>query len=247
MRRWFATLTAMLLILASGADFAWGHPLDTARQRQLLALYSRFNRAIASGQLDLALALRSDTVRETLMRQLATSKDRADYLAAVAQTIPDRLEPRHSSVNNAGDKATLLMLADKTAATGQIQSELDISFVKQAGSWKLGDITSGPGPAEIRRCKDSSYEPASAFDASHPIALIGRIESVEFQPNDTVIKVLSGATETCALLPSRDVMRQRGLDPATLQPYRVAEITGAASRTDPQKLMVDNITVHAEE
>jgi hypothetical protein len=42
-------------------------------------------------------------------------------------------------------------------------------------------------------------------------------------------------------------MRQQGFDPATLQPYRVAEITGAAARDNAQKVMVDNITVHAEQ
>jgi hypothetical protein len=37
------------------------------------------------------------------------------------------------------------------------------------------------------------------------------------------------------------------LDPAILLPYRVAEISGVANRTDAQKVMVNNITVHAEE
>ena len=59
--------------------------------------------------------------------------------------------------------------------------------------------------------------------------------------------VAAGGTETCAFLPDRAVLQQHGLDPAILLPYRVAEISGVANRTDAQKAMVNNITVHAEE
>jgi hypothetical protein len=193
------------------------------------------------------LALRSGAVREQLTRQLKTPKDRADYLAGAGLAVPDRVEPTHASVNDAGDRALLVALADKTTPSGRVQSELDLSFVKEGGTWKLGDLTVGPGPADIRRCTDSTSEPISAFDASHPISLIGRIERVDFQPAYTVIKVLAGNVETCAFLPMQAKMRQQGFDPATLQPYRVAEITGAAARDNAQKVMVDNITVHAEQ
>jgi hypothetical protein len=161
--------------------------------------------------------------------------------------VPDRLEPRHASVDVMGDKALLVVLADKNTGSGQTQSELDLSFVKEAGAWKLGDVAFGPGPAEIRRCTDTAFEPAAAFDTSHPVSLVGRIESVDFQPAGSMIKVLMGNVESCVFLPARDVMRQRGLDPSTLQAYRVAEVTGAAARDNAQKVMVDSITVHAEQ
>jgi hypothetical protein len=36
------------------------------------------------------------------------------------------------------------------------------------------------------------------------------------------------------------------LDPAIIQPWRVVNISGVADKTDPQKVLVNNITVHAE-
>jgi hypothetical protein len=79
------------------------------------------------------------------------------------------------------------------------------------------------------------------------VSLAGRIERVDFMPDHTLVVVLVGNTETCAFLPDRAALQQHGLDPATLQPFRFAEITGVAHRTDKQKVMVNNITVHAEE
>ena len=246
MRRWLAVLAAMVLIAPSAAGLVWGRPMDGGLQQQLQALYARYNQDIAAGHLDAALALRSTAARTALEQQLKTSKDRQDYLAGAAELVPDRLELRHASVNDAADKALLIAWGDKSTASGEARNELDISFVKEGGVWKLGDLAMGPGPADIKRC-NQSYESISAYDTSHGVSLVGRIERVDFLTDHTLVVVLSGNTETCAFLPDRAVLQQHGLDPAILQPYRVAEISGAAHRGDAQKVTVNNITVHAEE
>jgi hypothetical protein len=247
MRRWFAVLAVVALTAPSTVTFAWGAPMDGALRGQLLGVYYEFNRDLAAGHLDEALALRSSTAREELTRQLKTPKDRADYLAGASEAVPARVEPRHASLNSTGDKALLVVLAGKGTASNQARSELDLGFVKEGGAWKLDDLAVGPGPAEIRRCTDPSNEAVTAYDASRRVSLIGRIERVDFQPGYTVVMVLAGNAETCAFLPPRAVLRQRGLDPATFQPYRIAEIVGAANRSNAQKVMVDNITVHEEQ
>ena len=221
--------------------------MDGAQQQQLLASYDRYNRAIAAGHLDEALSLRSAAVRTALTQQFKTPKDRQDYLAGAGQMVPDRLELRHASMNDAADKALLIVWADKATAAGAVQNELVMGFVKEAGTWKLGDLALGPGPADIKRCRDPSYQPVAAYDTSHAASLVGRIERVDFLPDHTLVVVLAGDTETCAFLPDRTTLQQHGLDPATLQPYRIVEIAGVAHRSDPQKMMVNNITVHAEE
>jgi hypothetical protein len=197
--------------------------------------------------LDAALALRSAAVRTALTQQFKTPKDRADYLEAAREMVPDRLELRHASMNDAGDKAVLIAWADKTTASGQGQKELDMSFVREAGTWRLGDLAVGPGPADIKRCADPADQPVSAYDTSRSVPVAGRIERVDFLPNHTLVVLLVGDTETCAFLPARAVLQQHGLDPAILEPYRFAEITGAPHRTDAQKVMVNSITVRAEE
>lgn len=237
-------LTAALLLPPHLAN---ARPLEGALQQQLLVLYNRYNGAVAAGRLDDALSMRATAVRTALTAQLKTPKDRQDYLAGAAQMVPDRVELRHASINNAGDKALLIALADKTLTAGTVQTELDMGFVKEGGIWKLGDLVQGPGPADIKRCRDPSYQPISAYDTSHSVSLVGRIERVDFLPDHTLVVVLAGDTETCAFLPDRAALQQHGLNPAILQPYRIAEISGVTQAGNAQKMMVNNITVHAEE
>lgn len=248
MGRWggMAGLLLALGLLTAGSS-AHAAPMDGPLQQQLLALYSRYNTAIAAGKLETALALRSTAVRTALASQLKTAKDQQDYLAGAKVMVPDRLELRHASVSDTGDKALLIVLADKRLTAGEVQSELDMGFVKEGGVWKLGELVQGPGPADIDRCRDPSYQPISAYDTSKTVSLAGRIERVDFLPDHTLVVVLAGNTETCAFLPDRATLQQHGMNPAILQPYRLAEISGVAARGNPQKVMVNNITVHAEE
>jgi hypothetical protein len=239
-------LMALVLTARLGAGTAWGRPMDGALQQELMAVYHRYNQAITAGNLDAALAIRSSAVRTALQQRLKTTKDRDDYLAGARDLVPDKLELRHASVDDTTEKALLIAWADKAAASGPVQNELDIGFVREDGAWKLGDLVLGPGPTDIKHC-NPAYEQVGAYDMSRLVSLVGRIERVDFQADHTLIVVVAGGTETCAFLPDRAALQQHGLDPAILLPYRVAEITGVANRTDAQKVMVNNITVHAEE
>jgi hypothetical protein len=239
-------LMVLALMVPLGAGPAWGRPMDGALQQQLMAAYQRYNQAIAAGHLDAALAMRSSAVRTALEQRLKTPKDRDDYLAGARDLVPDKLELRHASVDDTTERALLIAWANKVTASGPVQNELDIGFVREDGTWKLGDLVLGPGPTDIKHC-NPGYESVSAYDMSRPVSLAGRIERVDFQADHTLIVVVAGGTETCAFLPDRAALQQHGLDPAILLPYRVAEISGVANRTDAQKVMVNNITVHAEE
>ncbi len=245
MRRELVWLPVFLWLGAVSA--AWGAPMGGALQQQLLGIYSRYNQEIAAGQLDAALALRSGDVRTELSQQLKTAKDRQDYLAGAAGMIPDRLAVRHASVNEAAGRALVVAIADKTLPSGRVENEIDLAFVQEGGVWKLGPLTVGPGPADIRHCSNTTYDPISTYDTSKPVSFAGRIAQVDVASDHVLLKVLTGNIETCAFLPSEAVLRQHGLDPNIFQPYRIVEISGVTQRSDSQKVMVNNITVRAAE
>jgi hypothetical protein len=247
MRRGLIAVAALLGCVLCAGGPTWARPMDGPLQQQLLALFNRYNQDIAAGQLDAALALRSTAAKAALTEHMKTPKDQQDYLTGAREMVPTRLELRHASVNDAGDRALLIALADKALTAGSVQNELDMAFVKEGGDWKLGALTLGPGPSDIKRCRDPSYQPISVFDTNHPVSLVGRIERVDFLPDHTLVVVLSGDTETCAFLPSQATLQQHGLNPSILQPYRIAQISGVPARGDAQKVMVNDITVRAEE
>jgi len=243
MRRYLPALAALLLQAAPAA----AGPMNIAQRQQVLAVFARYNRAIEAGNLEQALALRTAAERTALTQQFKTPADRANFLNDSRNMVPDRLEVMHASVNDSGDKALLILLVSKAISGRQPQEEFDLGFMKEDGVWKLGAMAEAPGPADIKHCSDQSYQPISAYRGGNPVTFAGRIERAEFMPDYTLVLLVTGETEVCAYLPNRDVLQQHGLNPAIIQPWRVAEVSGLAERNDPQKVMVNNITVHAEE
>ncbi len=236
----------LLLVMLCLAVPAQARPMDPATQRQLLALFTRYNRAIEAGNLEQAMALRTDDVRAAVTPHLQSPKDRADFLADAREMVPDQMQVRHASINDAGDKALLILLASKLVSGRQAQDEFDLAFARQGGAWKLAGMGSAPGPADVKRCPDQTAQPASAYAGGQPVSLAGRIERVLFLPDHTLVLLTAGDTEVCAFLPDRAALRQHGMDPAIIQPWRVAAISGVAAKSDPQKVLVNNIEVHEQ-
>jgi len=236
----------LLLVMLCLAIPAQALPLDPATQRQLLAVFANYNRAIEAGNIDQAMALRTDDVRTAAMPHLQSPRDRADFLGAAREMVPDQIQVRHASINDAGDKALMIVLASKAVSGQQAQDQFELAFTRQGGDWKLGGLGSAPGPADIKRCPDQIAQPASAYAGGQTVSLAGRIERVSFLPDHTLVVLTAGDTEVCAFLPDRAALRQHGLDPTILQPWRVAAISGVAAKNDPQKVLVNNIEVHEQ-
>lgn len=242
MRR--ALLLPVMLCLAIPAQ---ARSMDTATQQQLLALFTRYNHAIAAGNIEQAMALRSDAIRTALTPHLQSPQDRAGFLADAREMIPDHVQIRHAGVNKAGDRALLIVLADKTVSGRPEEDEFDLAFARQRGGWRLAAMEAVPGPADIKRCTDQSAQPVSAYSGGQPVSLAGRIERVLFLPGHTLVLLTAGDTEVCAFLPDRAALRQHGMDPAIMQPWRVVDLSGVAANNNPQKVLVNNITVREEQ
>ena len=243
MRRYLLIVATLLPLAAPAA----ARPLDAAQQQQLLAVFAHYNRALVAGNLDQALALRTAAAQTALTQQFKTPNDRTNFLNEAREMVPDQVQVMHASVNEAGDKALLVLLAGKTISGRLAQEEFDLSFTQEGGVWKLGATEVAPGPDEIKRCPDQSYQPPSAYQGGNSVTFEGRIERAEFLPDHTLVLLMTGETEVCAFLPNSTTLQQHGLNPAIIQPWRIAEISGVAERSNPQKVMVNNITVHAEE
>jgi len=236
----------LLLVMLCLAIPAQARPMDPATQRQLLALFTSYNRAIEAGNIDQAMALRTDDVRTAAMPHLQSPNDRAAFLGDAREMVPDQMQVRHASINDAGDKALMIVLASKAVSGQQAQDEFDLAFARQGGEWKLGGLGSAPGPADIKHCPDQSAQPANAFSGGETVSLAGRIERVLFRPDHTLVLLTTGDTEVCAFLPDSATLRQHGMDPTIIQPWRVAAISGVAAKGDPQKVLVNNIEVHEQ-
>jgi hypothetical protein len=68
------------------------------------------------------------------------------------------------------------------------------------------------------------------------------IVRVRFEADCTLV----ADQENCAYMPNREAIEKAGLKLDLLVPYAIAQISGLPHKTDPQKVWVDHVTVHAE-
>jgi hypothetical protein len=255
MRHWSVVLIALWIVTALPSQ---AKPLDPALQQQLVALYDSYNKAIAAGKLQDALAFRTTEARSKAQKEMKTPKDRQELLTMAKQLIPDTLEVRHATISSTGNKAELLTVVSKTFPPGKqilggpppgstVHSELTLSFARQGKAWKLDDLLYGGDPADIVACKDDSNEPMEAYDPDKEVSLGGPIVRVDFKPEYTLVVVRVVDEENCAFLPNRAEIAKHGLDPATLVPYAIVDITASPHRTNKQKVLIEHIKVLDED
>jgi hypothetical protein len=256
MRRWCVILAAFVL---AGAPALLAKPLDPALQQQLLGVYDSYNKAIAAGKLPDALALRSADTRAKAQKEMKTARDRQEFLAMAKMMIPDTVEARHGTVSDDGDKARIITVASKTFPPGKrvpggpppgttAQSEITLSFVREADAWKLDDLMFGMDPSKIIACKNEKYEPDAAYNSNSTVTMGGPIARVDFQPDHTLVVIRVVDEENCLFLrDNKDDLIKHGLNPATLVPYAIVEVEGSPHKTDKQKVLVDSLKVSPED
>ena len=87
-----STLAAVTL-----ATTAWAAPLDPALQAQLLQLYDSYNKAIAAGKLEEAVAMRPREVRDDIRKDLGSPSARKEFLEFSVDVIPDTVEVKRTT------------------------------------------------------------------------------------------------------------------------------------------------------
>lgn len=246
-------------LMLAGSPAALAVPLDDGLQQQLIGLYDSYNKAIAAGKLQDALAIRSAATRAEAQKEMKTAKARQEFLAMAKMIIPDKLEVSHASINAAGDKAQVVTVVSKTFPPGKqipgapppgttARSELTLSYVREAGAWKLDDLLYGMDPTKIVACKDYRYEPEAAYDAGKTVSLGGPIVRVDFQDDHTLVVIRMMDEENCAFLrDNKAELAKHGVDPAKLVPYAIVEIEGIPHKTDKQKILAESLKVTPEE
>lgn len=251
MRSW---LLAVALLLAAALPTT-AKPLDPSLQQQLMDLFASYNQAVLAGNIPAALATRSPETRTEMQKELATPKQKQDFLQFSKLMVPDKVDVRHATLNAAGDQATILTVVSKTFAKdaklppngpkpgSTVNSELMLHFVKSGAAWTFDDQMWGPDPAKIVVCKDDTVEPASAYNTGKQVSLGGPISRVDIQPDHTLVVVRVVDEETCAFLPGKDGLAKMGVDASQLVPYAIVSIDGAPHKTKKDKVLAQKLEV----
>lgn len=248
-----AVIVACLLALPAAAA-----PPDPALQKQLLGIFDDYNAAIARGDVDKALPLRSKEAQNNLTDAMKAPQDKAEFLEMSKFMVPDSLEVVHGSLSKDGGKVTLRTVASKKVPPGMkgeglppagtvVRSELTLDFVKESGTWKYDNQIFGMDPDKIKACTDDKFEPIAAYDESSSLSMGGPITRVAFNAEYTLVVVRVVDEETCTFLPDKATLAKAGFDPGHLVPYAIVSIEGFKHKTSPQKVWVDSIDVQDED
>jgi hypothetical protein len=251
---WLAAMAWLLLLPGSLA----AAPLEPVLQKDLLALYARYNRAVAMGNLTDAAAMRVGESQAQLNQVLGQGKKaQAEALKSMRMMTPDAVQPQQGTLSSDGSEATLLVIASKivTAQMSKLgagkpgdvlHGELTLTFARAGGDWKLQDEVFGMDPAKIKPCHDDAQEAESAYDDGKMTDIGGRIQRVEFKPDHTLIVIRVVDEEDCLILPPRETIEKAGLKTDMLVPFAMVAAGALPHRSDPQRVWVDHLTVTKE-
>jgi hypothetical protein len=251
-----AVLLGLLLAVPARAA-----TVDPSTEQALLALYGRYKAAIVAGKFDAATAVMSAGLKKRYQAQTRTAKERKEALEMARQLMPETVTVVHSFIDDAGTHARLVTLATRTMTVPKgvklppgapppgtvMKAGVTLEFVKEGGGWKFNEQTFGADPTAVLACNSEVNEPESAYDLESNVSAGGPIVRVEFKPDYTLVVFSVVGDPNCAFLPNRAALEKAGLRTAMLVPYAMISLDGVKHRSDPQKILSDQITVTAEE
>src|SRR5579864_6657172 len=187
-------------------------PIAPELQKRLLAIYDAYNKAIQTGDLDGALALRPAEIVKQLREEMKTPADRQAFLQFSRETIPDKIEVLHAANLKSGAQAVVYTIASKNVGA-IVRAELKLEFTTQDGAWKLAQPTFGPDPDKVPSCASESFDPIGAYEDASNASLGGLIMRVAFEPQYTLAIVRVVDENNCAYLPNREELPKLGVNP----------------------------------
>lgn len=249
-----ALALAMLFAGAAGAA-----PVTPDVQTRLMALYGKWQAALGQGKLADAATLSVPELSKQITDTMK-SKEEAEGLTEMAKAMaPDKVEPQHGSLSKDGKHVTIIALATKKIpddakmpADGPkpgsvLHFELTLKFERDGAGWKFAEQVFGGDPADIKACHDEASEKLTAYDQGKSQSAGGPIRRVEFKPDHTLVVFRVLDEEDCAILPTKDQLAKRGLDPAALVPYALIEFSGYPHKSDKQRIWAQKFNMLPEE
>lgn len=205
---------------------------------ELTPIFDRHNAAVAAGNIDQALDLRTAQVKSEILSSLRTPQEKAGFGQMLKAMTPvsyqvDRLEADEA-------KATVYLTGtfkDPQATGKEIRQEFKIYFLKETGAWKMAEVIFIGNPAEVKRSSDQGAEPEGNYALDRMTSLGGRIVSVKFEKDHTLVTLRIVDEENLVFLPAKAGLEKSGVRADSLTAGRLLEVRGHPHKTNPLKIL----------
>ena len=245
-----ALFTGMLM--ACWAAMAAAAPVDPAQRDAALAVYASWNKAIAAGKLNDALALRTAGSRTRIAPDIKTATQRKNVTELLKSMVPDTVEVLHASQAKDG-KLTVRTVVGMIVPPGprrqgmptpgtKLLAELSLDFLREGGVWKFDNQAWGMDPSKVKQCT-ARFGGMDAFEERKNLSMGGQIRRVTFAADHTLVVIRMFDEENCVFLPSRARLTELGFNADQLEPWAIIEIGAWPHRDDSQAVWADTLKI----
>ena len=254
-----------LAVLVAGAAWLAGAPIalaatpvDPAVQAEVMAIYDKWNKAVAAGNLADGLKLHSAARRAVFANEMKTKAAQQEMVAMMRALAPETVEVQHAELNKDGTKVTVETIIGRTMPKGvthagappagsKLRNELTLTFLREAGAWKLDGERRGMDPGKVKPCASTAFEGLDSFVEESNTSMGGMIRSVAFNADHTMVVIRMFDQENCIFMPTRAKLTELGLNTDLLVPRAIIEIQAWPHRADKQRVWAEGLKVELAE
>lgn len=252
----FAAIAAVCITFLSAPALA--APADPALQKEALAIFEKWNKAVNAGRLQDGLPLRTAKFRAEVAAESKTAAKRREMMDMLRAMTPETVEVTRATLSGDGQTLTLYTIIGKSMPKGvtapgappagtKLRNELTLEFVREGGAWKFGTQHWGMDPDKIKPCASVAFEGIDSFDSDRDMQMGGQIRRVAFEADHTMVVIRMFDEEACIFMPSKAKLSELGLNTDLLQAWALIEIDAWPHRTDKQRVWAEGLKVTLED
>jgi len=208
------------------------------KMEELKLVFDEFNTAIANGKLEEGVKVRTGESKQSIMDAMKTKEEKLGTEQMLKAMIPLSCTLDHLDVKDS--KAILYMTAtlpDPEKPTEKYRVEMMVNFAMDEGTWKMDQIMYLMNPDTIKRSPDQTFEPKENFDLNKNTVIGGRIVSVKFEPEYTLVAIRMLDEENLVFLPKKEDLEKSGVKTELLIPWKTLQVEGNPHKTNPLKIL----------
>lgn len=213
-------------------------------KEDLKIVYDNFNKAILNSDLDGALKFRTVEAKKSVEDFSKSPEDKADTLKVLSAMCPISSEVEHMDVE--GNKATVYIngvFSNPEIPAETVNQSMMIYFGQEDGEWKMGTINYISGAEQIKKSPDDKFESQENYDMNATTSIGGRIVSVKFENEYTLVVVRMLDEDDLVFLPKKEELLKAGIKAEELEEWKILQVEGNKHKTNPMKILASKAEI----
>ncbi len=209
-------------------------------------IFKQYNTAVSAGDFKKAFEFYAADTKAEILSEIKDPSERDGYEMMEKAMLPLSYSVDHSDIGK--EKASLYITGtykspDEEQPGKTSRQEVMINFLKELGQWKIDYKTFMGDPDAVRRSSDQDFEPESQYDFNKTTSLGGRIVSVKFENEFTMVTIKVLDEENLVFLQSKSELEKSGFETALLVPWRILSTEGYPHKSNPLKIWADSFEI----